>query len=113
MKRIILLFLIFSCSKENVNETEECDQNYNPPFGGTIFIDPDIITQEDPTTFVSLSYAGTGSRQMYDRRSGWVTLEPFLFPAEYDDGLSIEIQVNPEFGTWENHPKLIRSTTAL
>ena len=53
MKRIILLFLIFSCSKENVNETEECDQNYNPPFGGTIFIDPDIITQEDPTTFVS------------------------------------------------------------
>ena len=26
----------------------------------------------------------------------------FLFPAEYDDGLSIEIQVNPEFSSPEN-----------
>ena len=80
----------------------ECDKIYNPPFEGTIFIDPDIITEDDPTTFVSLSYAGTGIREMYDRRLGWVTLEPYLFPAEYDDGLSIEIQVNPEFGSWEN-----------
>ena len=31
-----------------------------------------------------------------------MNLEPFLFPAEYDDGLSIEIQVNPEFGSPEN-----------
>mgnify|MGYP001166520436 FL=1 len=102
MKRLIILFLIFSCSSDKSVQPEACDNNYNPPFGGTIFIDPDIITSEDPTTFVSLSYAGTGTRQMYDRRSGWVTLEPFLFPAEYDDGLNIEIQVNPEFGTWEN-----------
>ena len=102
MKKIFILIFLISCLKDNLGKPEECDENYNPPFGGTIFIDPDIISESDPTTFVSLSYAGTGTRQMYDRRSGWVTLEPFLFPAEYDDGLTIEIQVNPEFGTWEN-----------
>ena len=40
---------------------------------------------------------------MYDRRNGgaWVTLVPYLFNARFDDGLTIEIQVNPEFGTKE------------
>ena len=37
---------------------------------------------------------------MYDRRvSDWINLEPYLFPATYDDNLTIEIQVNPEFGS--------------
>ena len=102
MKKLFLVFIILSCTKDITDESPTCDNIYNPQFGGTIFIDPDIITEEDPTTFVSLSYAGTGSRLMYDRRSGWITSEPFLFPSEYDDGLSIEIQVNPEFGSWEN-----------
>ena len=111
MKKIfVVLFvflIVFSCSKEEVQEPEipvlaPCDQDFDPPFRGTISIDPDIITPDDPTTFVSLTYAGTGSREMYDRRFGYVVLEPFLFPAEYDDGLTIEIQVNPEFGTREN-----------
>ena len=30
-----------------------------PPFSGTIFIDPDIITESDPTTFLG---AGSGLR---------------------------------------------------
>jgi hypothetical protein len=71
-----------------------------PPFGGTIFIDPDIITSSDPTTFESLSFAGQGSRTMFDRRvNDWITVEAFLFNASFDDGLTAEIQVNPEFGT--------------
>ncbi len=70
-----------------------------PPFGGTIFIAPDIITENDPTTFLGLSDAGQGSRTMFDRRvNGWITADAFLFDASYDDGLSIEVQVNPEFG---------------
>jgi hypothetical protein len=70
-----------------------------PPFSGTIFIDPDIITPGDPTTFQSLSYAGQGMRTMFDRRvADWVTVNAFLFDADFDDGLTAEIQVNPEFG---------------
>lgn len=69
-----------------------------PPFSGTIFIDPDIITPADPTTFEGLSAAGQGSRTMFDRRvNGWITVDAYLFDASYDDGLTIEIQVNPEF----------------
>jgi hypothetical protein len=71
-----------------------------PPFGGTIFIDPDIITPADPTTYLGLTFAGQATRTMFDRRvDGWITVEPFLFEATYDDGLTIEVQVNPEFQT--------------
>ena len=69
-----------------------------PPFGGTIFLDPNIITDSDKTTFLSISYAGQATRKMFDRRvDNWITVNPYLFNSTYDDGLSIEIQVNPEF----------------
>ncbi len=74
-----------------------------PPFWGTIFVDPDIVTSDDISTFISTSYEGTDSRIMYDRRAAdWVTLQPFIFVATFDDGLSTEVQVNPEFSDWEN-----------
>lgn len=70
-----------------------------PPFSGTIFINPEILRASDPTAFVSITAAGRGVRVMFDRRvNDWVTLEAFLFDARYDDGLRIEVQVNPEFG---------------
>ncbi len=72
----------------------------NPPFGGTIFIDPDIVTPSDPTTYQTAVSAGQGFRWMYDRRvNNWVYLNAYLVNASFDDGLSIEIQVNPEFGS--------------
>jgi hypothetical protein len=71
-----------------------------PPFFGTIFIDPDIITPADPTSFLDATYAGRGQRQMFDRRTdGWVWHYAYIFEAVYDDGLSAEIQVNPEFAS--------------
>ena len=73
-----------------------------PPFWGTIFIDPHIILPGDATTFLGVDYVGREERTMFDRRvDGWITVEPFLFLATYDDGLSIEVQVNPEFLTPE------------
>lgn len=73
-----------------------------PPYSGTVFIDPDIITPDDSSTFVETNYAGTGMRQMFDRRvNDWVQEEAYLFNAIYSDGLTIEIQVNPEFGSVE------------
>lgn len=68
-----------------------------PPFLGTIFLDPEIITQEDPSTFEELKDAGRGMRRMFDRRvNGWIQENAFLFEASFNDGLSIEVQVNPE-----------------
>lgn len=69
-----------------------------PPFAGTIFIEPDIITENDPTAYLSLSDAGQGQRTMFDRRSNdWGNLNAYLFNATFSDGDDIEIQVNPEF----------------
>ena len=71
-----------------------------PPFSGTIFIDPDIITASDTTTFQGVSYAGQDLRLMFDRRvPGWINVNAHLFDASFDDGLKAEIQVNPEFGS--------------
>jgi len=71
-----------------------------PPFSGTIFIDPDIITASDPTTFLNVVYAGQGLRTMFDRRvNGLITVNAYLFNASFADGLAAEIQVNPEFGS--------------
>jgi hypothetical protein len=92
------LFALAGCGTEEARVTLPTVPP-TPPFAGTIFIDPDIITADDPTAFLGLSDAGRGSRTMFDRRvDGWITVEAFLFDASYDDGLSIEVQVNPEFG---------------
>ena len=73
-----------------------------PPYWGTIFLDPDIITSDDPTSFETITPAGQGSRVMFDRRvNTWITVEAYLFNATFDDGLLIEVQVNPEFGSTE------------
>jgi hypothetical protein len=71
-----------------------------PPYSGTIFNDPDIITASDPTLFRTITYAGRGKREVFDRRKDrFVTINAYLFNATYSDGLKIEAQVNPEFGS--------------
>ena len=101
----ILLFMglgFCSCEESSDAESQKCIVYGTPPFDGTIFIDPDIITPSDPTAFVSLDYSGQGLRTMYDRRvNDWINISPYLFPAQYIDSLNFEIQVNPEFGSPE------------
>jgi hypothetical protein len=81
-----------------------------PPFAGTIFIDPDIITPSDPTAFLGLIYVGQEPRTMFDRRVGnWTAVSAYVFNASFDDGVTFEVQVNPEFGT----PEASQATAAL
>jgi hypothetical protein len=69
-----------------------------PPFSGTIFIDPDIITSSDPSTFTGITAIGTGNRMMFDRRvNSFQTYNVWLFNATYTDTPPLEVQVNPEF----------------
>ena len=73
-----------------------------PPFSGTIFLDPDILTASDPTAFKDIVSTGRGVRSMFDRRvNNFVTVNAYLFNASFDDGLQSEVQVNPEFGSTE------------
>lgn len=71
-----------------------------PPYAGTIFIDPDIITAADPTTFMSVVPKGRGQRSMFDRRTdSFNKVNARLFTARFSDSREIEIQVNPEFSS--------------
>ena len=71
----------------------------DPPFSGTIFLNPDIIMSSDPTTFQTVSYTGQALRTMFDRRvNDWINVNAYLFSVTFDDGRTVEIQVNPEFG---------------
>ncbi len=93
---LLVLLLPLSAWNGHILSDEESD----PPFAGTIFIDPDIITSDDPTTLLSVTYTGQGIRTMFDRRvNNWVQENTFLFDAVFDDGLTAEVQVNPEFGS--------------
>ena len=78
-----------------------------PPFSGTIFIDPDIITSSDPSTFLKVKYTGQKRRTMFDRRrNAFVRLRPLLFKATFRNSRSVEVQVNPEFGKERQARKL-------
>ncbi|MDP6526292.1 MAG: hypothetical protein QGI24_09345 [Kiritimatiellia bacterium] len=73
-----------------------------PPFGGTIFVSPDIVTDDDPTAFKKLTRSGKGVRRMFDRRiRKFAGFEAHLFTATFKDGQTMEVQVNPEFSADE------------
>ncbi len=56
----------------------------DPPFAGTVWIDPDIITSDDPTTFQSLNYRGLRRRKVYIRvEDRWRYVRVHLFVAIY------------------------------
>lgn len=78
-----------------------------PPYDGTIWTRQDIIRPSDPSVFENMKYVGIASRTMFDRRvNDWITVKPFLFKANFSDGLKIEVQVNPEFVSPEKAEKV-------
>lgn len=92
---VILGLLLFSMSASMTSA--------DPPFHGTIFVAPDVITEDDPTSFIGLTFKGSGQRVMFDRRSNsWVTENAFLFEADFQNIPPVEIQVNPEFGSQDS-----------
>jgi hypothetical protein len=69
---------------------------------GTIFLEPDIMSEADPTVFTGVTYAGIDTRTAFDRRvDGFTTTDMFLFNATFSDGSSAEVRVNLEFGSVE------------
>lgn len=69
-----------------------------PPFSGTIFLDPDIIVPTDRTTYLGISDKGQDRRKMFDRRrNAFLTYNAHLFEVRFRDAPPVEVQVNPEF----------------
>ncbi len=94
----LCLFLIAIFSVLSLTQLEA----QTPPYSGTIFIDPDIITSSDSSAIQSTVYAGRGQRTVYDRRvNNWINVNAYLFDVAWNDGVFSEAVVNPEFGTIE------------
>ncbi|MEM9933380.1 MAG: PKD domain-containing protein [Bacteroidota bacterium] len=69
-----------------------------PPYDGTIWPEPGIIIDSDPSTFSAISYKGQEERIMYDRRiANWERFNAHVYEATYENGQKVDIQVNPEF----------------
>ena len=69
----------------------------DPPFQGTAFVSPDIITSADLSGLTGVTHTGRGERTIWDYRVlAWITVNAYLFEARIH-GRSIEFQVNPEF----------------
>ena len=56
-----------SNSSTNLTKDYKCEAFKEPPFHGTIFIDSEIVTPEDSSTFVRLSYNGRQERVMFEK----------------------------------------------
>ncbi len=88
----LLIFLALSC----FHLTNLMGQK--PPYSGTIFIDPKIIIDSDCSTFSNITYTGRGNKLVYDRRiNNWVNLNAYLFNVVWNDSLTSQAVVNPEF----------------
>ncbi|MBT3202348.1 MAG: hypothetical protein HN350_20805 [Phycisphaerales bacterium] len=108
MKRTMCVFMgiVFVCvcvqaksAKPVSSPKAEAAKTPKPPFGGTIFVCRNIITDDDPTSFKSVVAIGRGERKMFDRRlNRSPKVNAYLFTATFDDGQTMEIRVNPEFG---------------
>ena len=60
----------------------------------------DLIETGDPTAFVCLDSGGRASREIWDKRvDGEPTVEAYTFTARFADGLTVQVNVNPEFGS--------------
>lgn len=71
----------------------------NPPYGGTVFITPDILGPADPTSLREVTYTGRAARTIFDVRvEEWIRREVYLFEVRYSGG-ALEFQVNPEFSS--------------
>lgn len=70
-----------------------------PPYSGTVWVTPDILGPSDPTSLGSVTYAGRGVRDVYDRRVNmFVTVDAYLFEAQFGEQ-TVEFKVNPELGS--------------
>ncbi len=59
-----------------------------------------VLTMDDPTSFIRLVREPNDTRLVYDRRVGWVEQQSFIFTAYFRDIEPIEMIVNLEFDNW-------------
>ena len=86
-----------------------------PPFNDLVWINEEIITSKDPTTFQKLIYEGEQKVKMWANISKKVggrnvvekNLNAYVFTAYYEDNSPIIIQATPKFESKENASRIL------
>ena len=72
-----------------------------PPFRGTPWANRHILGLPDSTSLRSVTFAGRGTRTVFDRRFNlWIPVYAYLFDAQFVER-EVEFRVNPEFADVE------------
>ena len=71
-----------------------------PPFGGTVYTEPNILVASDPSTLRSFSFVGMETTAQWDHRvEDEVRAEFYVFTAAYPSGQRVRFLVNGEYDT--------------
>jgi hypothetical protein len=71
-----------------------------PPYQGTVFIDPDIIRPGDPSSYKSMSFTGQAQRSAWhSERGATITFNAYTYALQFSDSGSVEIAVEDAVGT--------------
>lgn len=69
-----------------------------PPYGGTVYVEPDILTDEDPSVLRSFTFQRMETSTQWDNRvNDEVTTQFYRFHAAYAGGKTVVFYVNGEF----------------
>jgi len=91
LSKLTFLTYILTLAVSNKNFAQ------NPPYSGTIFLNPNILTSSDVSTIQSTTYTGYGIKTVFDRRTNnWETINAYLFDVIWNDGLTSQAVVNSE-----------------
>ena len=71
---------------------------FDPPFAGTMWDLPDLITSSDYTVYSSSSYQGILDRLFYDKSiPDFITYPAHLYKVNFGDGLFVDFEIYSEF----------------
>ena len=69
-----------------------------PPFGGTMWDLPDLITPSDYTVYSTSSYQGIETRLFYDKSiPDFINYPAHIYKVNFGDGLSVDFEIYSEF----------------
>ena len=69
-----------------------------PPFGGTMWDLPDLITSSDYTIYSTSVYQGIETRLFYDRSiPDFIDYPAHIYKVNFGDGLSVDFEIYSEF----------------
>ena len=69
-----------------------------PPFGGTMWDLPDLITSSDYTIYSTSSYQGIETRLFYDKSiPDFINYPAHIYKVNFGDGLAVDFEIYSEF----------------